>query len=241
MQATPMVVLVHGAWADGSSWIRVIPLLQAAGHRVSTVQLGLVSLTADIALTRAVLAAHDEPTVLVGHAYGGTVISGAGLDALQVISLVYVAAFAPDEGESLRAAVAGFPAAPGVAQVIPDDRPGFLRVDPAAYPQVVMPDVHPVEARALAVTQKPLAATILGTPAGKPAWRQAPSWYVVSADDRMINPDAERAMAARMGATTTTIRGASHAKPISHPHEVATAIMAVALVRGHPERTAVRV
>jgi len=233
MPAKPLVVLVHGAWADGSSWIRVIPLLQAAGHRVIAVQLGLASLAEDIAITRAVLAAHGEPTVLVGHAYGGAVISGAGLAAPRVIGLVYVAAFAPDAGESLGDAVAGFPAAPGAAQVIPDDRPGYLRIDPAAYPQVFMQDVTPADARALAVTQQPLAATILGTKVGRPAWRMLPSWYLVSGDDRMIHPDAERAMAARMGAITTIVRGAGHASPISHPAEVARVIMAAALGGAH--------
>jgi pimeloyl-ACP methyl ester carboxylesterase len=238
MPAKPMVVLVHGAWSDGSSWTRVIPLLQAAGHRVIAVQLDLAGLAEDVAITRTVLAAHDSPIVLVGHAYGGAVISGAWIDTPQVISLVYVAAFAPDAGESLGDAVASFPAAPGNASLIPDDRPGYLRIDPAAYPQVYMQDVHPVEARTLAVTQKPLAATIFGTTAGKPAWRQVPSWYVVSEDDRMINPDAERAMAARMGAITTTVQGSSHASPVSHPVEVARVILAAAL--GGEHRRAMR-
>ena len=228
MQTKPTVVLVHGAFADASSWRAVIRLLQAEGHQVLAAQLDLATLTDDIAIVRAILTARSGPTVLVGHSYGGAVISGAGIDMPHVISLVYVAAFAPDEGEALGDAVAGFPAAPGNAQVIPDDRPGFLRLDPAAYPQVFMQDVNPAEARALAVTQKPLAAAIFETKAGPPAWRRRPSRYLVSADDRMINPDAERAMAARIGATTTTIRGASHAAPVSHPGEVATAIMAAA-------------
>ena len=236
MHAKPMVVLVHGAWSDASSWTRVIPLLQAAGHRVVAVQLGLASLSEDIAFTRAVLAAHGGPIVLVGHSYGGAVISGAGIDPTRAISLVYIAAFAPDAGETIRDAVAGFPAAPGNAYAIPDYRPGFLRIDPEAFPQVFMQDVDPVEARALAATQKPLAAAIFGEKAGEPAWRRQPSWYVVSADDRMINPDAERAMAARMVAITTTIQGAGHASPVSHSGDVAAAIMAAALARAKPSR-----
>jgi pimeloyl-ACP methyl ester carboxylesterase len=226
--AQPSVVLVHGAFADASSWSAVIQRLQAAGHPVNAVQLDLASLADDIARTRAVLAAHDGPTVLVGHSYGGAVISGAAVGAAHVRSLVYVAAFAPDEGETLPEAVAGFPAAPGNAHIVPDYRAGFLRVDPAAYPHVFMQDVYPAEARALAVTQRPLAAAAFGVKVGPPAWRTVPSWYLVSEDDRMINPDAERHMAQRMGATTTVVRGASHAAMLSHPDEVATAIQAAA-------------
>ena len=152
MSAKPNVVLVHGAFADASSWSQVIQRLQAAGHAVSAVPLDLASLTDDIARTRAVLTAQAGPTVLVGHSYGGAVITGAGVDTPHVISLVYVAAFAPDEGETLPETGAGFPAPPGNAHIVPDYRQGFLRVDPAAYPQYFMQDVHPAEARALAVT-----------------------------------------------------------------------------------------
>ncbi len=232
-QVKPTVVLVHGAFADGSSWSRVIQLLQVAGHQVVAVQLGLASLADDIAITRGVLAAQSGPTVLVGHSYGGMVITGAGGGLPHVISLVYIAAFAPAEGESVPQAVAGFPAAPGGAHYIPDYRAGFLRVDPAAYPQVFMQDVNPVEARALAATQKPAAAAAFGATSGPPAWRALPSWYLVSEDDRMINPDAERHMAARIGATTIAVRGASHAVMISHPGEVAAAIQAAARVSAH--------
>jgi pimeloyl-ACP methyl ester carboxylesterase len=228
MDAKPNVVLVHGAFADGSSWSRVIQILQAAGHRAVAVQLDLASLAEDIAITRAVLAAQDGPTVLVGHSYGGMIITGAGQGAPQVLSLVYVAAFAPEEGESVPAAVAGFPAAPGAAYYIPDSRPGFLRVDPAAYPQVFMQDVPLLEARALAATQRPAAAAAFGAKSGPPAWHTLPSWYLVAEDDRMINPDAERDMAQRMGATTIGLRGASHAAMISRPAEVAAAIQAAA-------------
>jgi pimeloyl-ACP methyl ester carboxylesterase len=230
MQAKPNVVLVHGAFADGSSWSKVIPFLQAAGHPVVAVQLDLASLANDIAATRAVLAVQPGPTVLVGHSYGGAVISGAGIDSPLVISQVYVAAYAVDEGETLPDTIAGFHAAPGLSHLIPDYREGFLRIDPAAYPQVFMQDVDLVQARALAVTQKPLAAAIFGTKAGKPAWRQLPSWYLVSGDDRMINPDAQREMATRIGATTISLRTASHASLVSRPDEVAEAIKAAARI-----------
>jgi pimeloyl-ACP methyl ester carboxylesterase len=234
MQAKPNVVLVHGAFADGSSWSKVIQLLQVAGHRVIAVQLELAALADDSATTRTVLAAQGGPTVLVGHSYGGAVISGAGVDSPHVISLVYVAGYAPDEGESVFDAVAGFPNPPGIAHLIPDYRQGFVRVDPAGYPQFFMQDVTPVEARALAVTQKAAAEAAFSTKLGQPAWRTLPSWYLVSEDDRMINPDAERKMAARIGATTIALRAASHASPVSRPGEVADAIKAAALVGAKP-------
>ncbi len=235
-RAKPTVALVHGAWADASSWTGVIQLLQAAGHPVLAVQLDLATLAADVAVTRGVLAAHADPTVLVGHCYGGAVVGEAGVGAPHVIGLVYVAAFAPAEGESVLTAAAGFPRAPGFEYLVPDDRPGYLRIDPVAYPQVFMQDVDPAEARALAVTQRAVADVALSAPVGVPAWRTLPSWYLVSEDDRMVNPDAERALAARMGATTTTVRGASHASPVSHPAEVAEAIMAAARGAGAGER-----
>lgn len=230
MQAKPTVVLVHGGFVDGSSWSKVVQLLQAAGHPVVAVQLDLASPADDIARTRAVLAAQHGPTVLVGHSYGGMVITGAGVGAPHVISLVYVAGFAPDEGETLIDTGAGFPAAPGPTHAVPDYRTGFLRFEPAAYLQFFMQDVDPAEARALAASQKPFAAASFTVKAGAPAWRQLPSWYLVSEDDRMINPDAQRKMAARMGATTSIVRGASHASPVSHPGKVADAIHAAALV-----------
>lgn len=226
MQAKPNVVLVHGAFADASSWSAVIRRLQVAGHPVLAVQIGLTGLADDISIVRSVLAAQVGPTVLVGHSYGGMVITGAG--APHVISLVYVAAFAPDAGEAVPDAVAGFPAAPGNAHYVPDSRKGFLRVDPAAYPQVFMQDVDPAEARALAATQKPAAGAAFGAKSGTPAWRALPSWYLVSEDDRMINPDAERKMATRIGATTISLRGAGHAAMLSRPDEVAAAIQAAA-------------
>jgi pimeloyl-ACP methyl ester carboxylesterase len=230
MQAKPQVVLVHGAWADASSWCKVIQLLQAAGHGVSAVQIELAALADDIAAVRGVLATQTGPTVLVGHSYGGAVITAAGVGAPQVISLVYVAGFAPDAGESVFSSVAGFPAAPGIAQLIPDYRPGFLRIDPAAYPQFFMQDVNPVEARALAATQKAAAEVCFRTALEQAAWRTLPSWYLVAEDDRMINPDAERKTAERMRAATIVIRGASHAAMFAHAPVIADAITAAAAV-----------
>jgi pimeloyl-ACP methyl ester carboxylesterase len=234
MHAKPNVILVHGAFADGSSWSKVIQLLQAAGHNVIAVQLELASLAEDIDRTRAVLAAQGGPTVLVGHSYGGAVITAAGAGSPHALSLVYVAAFAPDQGESGLDSIAGFPAAPGNAHIIPDYRPGFVRLDPAAFPEFFMQDAPPVEARALAVTQKAAAQVIFGTTVGQAAWRTLPSWYLVSEDDRIINPDAERHTAQRIGATTIVVRGSSHASLVSHPAEVADAITAAARVGAKP-------
>ena len=130
--------------------------------------------------------------------------------------------------------VAGFPAAPGSAHYIPDYRTGFLRLDPAAFPHFFMQDVDPVEARALAAVQKPVATASFSEKPGTPAWRMLPSWYLVAEDDRMINPDAERAMAKRIGATTIVVRGSSHAAMVSHPDEVADAIQAAAMAAVTP-------
>jgi pimeloyl-ACP methyl ester carboxylesterase len=222
-------VLVHGAWADGSSWSKVIQLLQAVDYPVVAVQLELGSLSEDITLTRNVLALQTGPTVLVGHSYGGMVITGAAARSAHVQSLVYVAAFAPDEGETILTTGKAFPPGAGLAHLVPDYRKGYLRLDPAAYLQYFMPDVAPVEARALAVTQQPLAAAIVGAKMGTPAWRTLPSWYLVAKNDQMINPDYERMVARRMGATTTEV-ASSHVAMLSHPHEVAAVITAASRV-----------
>jgi pimeloyl-ACP methyl ester carboxylesterase len=226
----PTLVLVHGAWADGSSWGKVIQLLQAAGYPVVAVQLELASLGEDIALTRNVLAQQTGPTVLAGHSYGGMVITGAAAGSAYVQSLVYVAAFAPDEGETILTTGKAFPPGAGLAHLVPDYRKGFLRLDPAAYLTYFMPDVAPAEARALAVTQQPLAAAIVGAKMGTPAWRTLPSWYLVATHDQMINPAYERMAARRMGATTTEV-ASSHVALLSHPHETAALIMAASQAR----------
>jgi pimeloyl-ACP methyl ester carboxylesterase len=234
MQAKPHVILVHGAFADASSWSTVIQHLQAVRYTVIAVQIELASLAEDIDRTRTVLTAQGGPTVLVGQGYGGAVITAAATGSPQALSLVYVAAFAPDQGESSLESVAGFPAPPCSAHYIPDYRPGFARLDPAAFPQCFMQDVPLARARALAVTQKPAAQVIFATKLGPVAWRTLPSWYLVSEDDRMINPDAERHTAKRMGATTIVVRGSSHASPVSHPDEVADAIKAASRAGAKP-------
>jgi pimeloyl-ACP methyl ester carboxylesterase len=219
------VLLVHGAWVDGSSWNQVIAILQRHCHNVVAVQLPLTSLADDVAWTRHVLAERLQgPTVLAGHSYGGAVISGAATGVESAIGLVFASAFAPDEGETLGGLNAQFPPPPGLAHTQPDSL-GFLWFDPAAIPADFAQDVPMAEARVLAAVQKPIAARSFADPAGPPAWKTVPSWFLVSTQDRMINPDLERFMAARIGATTIEVRS-SHASPASHPKEVAGLILA---------------
>jgi pimeloyl-ACP methyl ester carboxylesterase len=223
----PNVLLVHGAWADGSSWGGVIPLLRERGHNAVAVQLSLNSLADDVAHTRQVLVDRLQgPTVLVGHSYGGAVISGAAAGQSNVIALVYASAFAPDEGESLGGLSGRYPAAPLGDHLQPDSR-GKLWIDPAKYNEVFCQDVDAMQAGVMAATQGPLAGAIFGEKAGPAAWHTVPSWYFVSTDDRAIAPDLERFMAGRMGASTIEV-ASSHASPVSHPHEVADLIFAAA-------------
>jgi pimeloyl-ACP methyl ester carboxylesterase len=225
------VLLVHGAWVDGSSWNQVTAILQRHGHTVVAVQLPLTSLPDDVAWTRHVLAERlHGPTVLAGHSYGGAVISGAATGVENVIGLVFASAFAPDEGETLGELNAQFPPPPGLAHTQPDSL-GFLWFDPAAIPANFAQDIPVPQARVLAAVQKPIAARSFADPAGPPAWKTLPSWFLVSTQDRMINPDLERFMAARIGATTIEVRS-SHASPASHPREVAGLILAAARAGG---------
>jgi pimeloyl-ACP methyl ester carboxylesterase len=223
------VVLVHGAWADASSWSKVIPLLDEKGFNVTGVQLPLTSLDDDIAVTRNALAAQEGATVLVGHSYGGAVITGAANDAPNVTALVYIAGFGLDEGESLEGLSKQGPATPGASQIRPDEH-GFLWINRDAFAQVFAADADPGEARVMAVVQKPLSIQSFTAKSGPPAWKHIPSWYLVSANDQMIPPQAEELMAKRMGATAQTIP-ASHASMVSHPKEVAAIIALAAAAR----------
>lgn len=218
------VVLVHGAWADGSSWSNVIPLLQEKGYNVTAVQIPLTSLADDAAVTRRVLAMQNGSTILVGHSYGGAVITEAGTNASNVVGLVYISAFAPDEGEVLGELNGRMPAAPGQANLRPDAY-GFLWIDPKAFPESFAQDVDPVQARVMAAVQKPLSASIFGEKATQAAWKSKPSWYLVSENDRIINPDLERFMAERIGAREVVSIPSDHASLVSHPDEVAQLIM----------------
>ncbi len=220
------IVLVHGAFADGSSWNKVIPLLEAEGFTVTAVQNPLKSLSEDVATTKRVLDAQKGDVVLVGHSYGGAVITEAAAGNSKVKALVYVAAFAPDAGETLGALSERFPAPPLGTAVVPDSA-GFLYIDRAKVADVFANDLPKDEAALLAATQKPLAAAIFGEPLKAAAWKSIPSWYVVSTQDKAINPDLERFMAKRMNAKTKELK-ASHVSFISNAAEIAKVIESAA-------------
>jgi len=221
------VLLVHGAFVDASSWIGVIPLLQAQGYNVLAVQNALTSFEEDVQVTRQALASFSGPTILVGHSYGGAVITNAGTGAPNLHSLVYIAAVAPDEGESVIGIAKRFPTPPLTAHIVPSYRQGYNWVDPAFFPQDFVQDIAVAQARALAVVQKPITQACFTAKSGPPAWKKVPSWYLVSGNDRVINVDSERFMAKRIGATTRQI-ASSHASPVSHPRAVFEIIVAAA-------------
>ncbi len=216
------VVLVHGAWVDGSSWAEVIERLQRDGFAVRAVQLRLQSLADDAAIVRAEIDRIGRPVVVAGHSYGGAVIGEAARGAPNVVGLVYAAAYALDEGESLGALNARFAATP-ILPALVFDAQGNATVDPEAFTRIFAPDLPVHRARVLAAVQKPISGAIFGTPGGHPAWRDVPSWYQVSADDQVISPELERFVAARMGARTIEL-SSSHASPLSHAHAIAELI-----------------
>lgn len=213
------VVLVHGAFADGSSWNKVITLLQKQHAEVIAVQLPLTSLKDDVAATRRAIAQGD--VVLVGHSWGGTVISEAGNDA-RVKSLVYVAAFAPDSGQSTADLAGSFPAPPGSADIAKTSD-GYLYLPTDAVRKDFAPDVKPGEQQTIAATQGPIKGDAFAEKVTRAAWHNKPSWYVVSQNDRMINPALERAMAKTIHAKTTEV-AASHVSMVSQPDAIARTI-----------------
>ena len=221
-QVAKNVVLVHGAWADGSSWDKVIPLLEAKGLHVVAVQLSLTSLDNDVATVKRALALQDGPTVLVGHSYAGAVISIAGNDD-KVAGLVFVAAFAPDEGESVFSISKPYPPTPIGTELLPDLQ-GFVSLTPKGITEDFAQDLSEREKKLLVATQGPTNFSCFSTnlPVAA-AWKTKPNWFVVAADDRVIPPDLERAEAAAMNATTITL-DSSHVAMLSHPKEVADLI-----------------
>ena len=223
------IVLVHGAFADGSSWSKVISLLQDKGFRVTAVQIPLTSLANDVAVVEQVLAAQTDPTILVAHSYGGAVITVAGTNAPNVIGLVYIAAYAPDTGESLGDLNGRFPTPSGSSHVRPVYNNQFLEVDPDTFQEAFAQDVDTVQARVMAAVQKPIAIPNFGDKVTKPAWKSKRSWYQVSDNDRMISPELERFMAKRIGATVISLPS-SHASMVSHSAEVANLIIEAAKV-----------
>jgi len=218
------VVLVHGAWADGSSWSEVISRLQAAGMHVTAVQNPLTSLADSAAATRRALALQDGPTVLVAHSWAGTVISETGMDP-KVTALVYVAARAPDAGEDFVALSGKFPTMPVRAGV--QERDGFTNLSEEAFLKYFANGVAPKKAKVLYAEQEPTAASLFGGRTTVAAWHSKPSWYAVSKLDQTISPDLERFLAARMKATTVELE-AGHLSLVSHPRQIADLILAAA-------------
>ena len=218
----PNVVLVHGAWADGSSWAKVIPLLEKAGLHVVAVQNPLTSFEDDVAATKRAIASLDGPVILVGHSLGGVVITEAGADP-KVAGLVYVAAFAPDVGVAVGDLGKGFPDPPGLAELRTDAQ-GYLTMTTKGVMENFAPDLPLAERRIIAATQGATNGSVFGAKVTSAAWKDKPSWYVVAAHDRMISPDLERRFAATIKAKTITL-SSSHVAMLSHPAEVSKLII----------------
>ena len=216
------VVLVHGGFVDGSGWQGVHDALTADGYRVAVVQNPTLSLEDDAAVTRRVIDELDGPVVLVGHSYGGAVITEAGLHD-KVAALVYIAAFAPDKGESVNSLIADPPPGAPVPPILPP-RDGFLFLDRDKFAGSFAADLPPAQAAFMADSQVPWGVDALGGAVTEPAWRVKPSWYLVAGDDRMIPPPAQRTMAERIGAPTVEVPGASHSVYVSQPAAVADLI-----------------
>ncbi len=215
------VVLVHGGFADGSGWQGVYQALKTDGYTVTIVQNPTVSLEDDVAVTKRALAAQDGPAILVGHSYGGVVITEAGNDP-KVAGLVYIAAFAPDRGESVSKLISSPPPGAPVPPILPP-QDGYLFLDRAKFPASFAADVSPDVAAFMADSQVPWGVQALDGTIKEPAWRTKPSWYLVASDDKMIPPDAQRAMSKRAGSTVVEVKG-SHAVYVSQPQAVASII-----------------
>lgn len=222
MSKSTNIMLVHGAWADGSCWGKVILLLQAKGYNVTAAQIPLKSLGEDIEVTRRLLSAHTGPTVLVGHSYGGAVITGAATATPQVKALVYITAFGLDEGESLESLSKQGPPSPGSAAIEPDDN-GFLWINREKFHKSFAGGATDDEAAIMAAVQKPLGFAAFGGQESTPAWKTIPSWYLTCTNDQMIPPPAQEFLAKRMKATVRSV-ASSHCPFMSHPQDVADII-----------------
>ena len=235
MSDRPNIILVHGAWADGSCWSGVIERLQADGFNVRAPQFPLSSLADDVARLRQALELQDVPTIVVGHSYGGQVMTALGSDTRNVLGLVYIAAFALDEGESLGALLSQGPVTPALAHLFTDAR-GYGWLSEEDFVNHFAGDVEQTQAKVLYAIQQPLATSAFSDIMGVPAWKSLPSWYLVAQNDEAIPPDAERQFAARMGATTVEVPS-SHVPMVSHPNEVADLIEKAAEAVGVPAAT----
>ena len=226
MAASPNILLVHGAWADGSCWSAVIERLQADGYDVTAAQLPETSLADDVARVRHMLTRQSGPTVLAAHSYGGQVITSLGTDAPNVVALVYIAAFGLDEGESIGALLEQGPPTPAIANIDIDSE-GYAWLPEDAFLAHFAPDIDPVKAKVMYAVQKPLPASTLQDVMGVPTWKSLPSWYLVAENDEVIPPDAERLFAQRMGADTIEVTS-GHCAMISHPEETLERIVTAA-------------
>jgi pimeloyl-ACP methyl ester carboxylesterase len=218
----PNIVLVHGAWADGSSWSAVIERLQADGYHVTAPQFAITKLADDVARLRHILARQDGPTIVVGHSYGGQIITALGDDAPNAVALVYIAGFGLDEGESIGALLEQVPPTPAIEHLDIDEQ-GFAWLPEDDFLNHFAADVDRTKARAMYAVQQPLHASALEEVIGTPAWKSLPSWFLVAQGDQTIPPVAQRQFSARMGATTTEI-ATNHVAMVSHPDDVVTMI-----------------
>jgi pimeloyl-ACP methyl ester carboxylesterase len=215
------IVLVHGGFVDGSGWEGVYRSLRRDGHTVSIVQNPTISLSDDVRVTRQVIAAQRGRVILVGHSYGGVVITEAGNDP-KVVALVYIAAFAPDKGESVSSLIKDPPPGASVPPILPP-QDGYLFLDKAKFPASFAADVDAAMAEFMADSQVPWGVEALNGTIGQPAWKTKPSWYMVATDDKMIPPPAQRVMSKRAGSTVVEVAG-SHAIYVSQPNAVAALI-----------------
>ncbi|HEY1674590.1 MAG TPA: alpha/beta hydrolase [Streptosporangiaceae bacterium] len=226
MTTNPNILLVHGAWADGSCWDAVIERLQADGYNVIAPQFPESSLAADVARLRQVLDRQDGPTLLAGHSYGGQIMTALGTDAPHVVGLVYIAAFGLDEGETIGGLLAQGEPTAALAH-LDIDKQGFAWIPEGDFVNHFAGDIDPVRARVMFAVQQALSASTLQDVMGMPAWKSHPTWFMVAAGDEAIPPDAERQFAKRMGATTIEVES-GHVAMVSHPAEVADLIEAAA-------------
>jgi pimeloyl-ACP methyl ester carboxylesterase len=218
MTSLPNIVLVHGAWANGSSWNAVIEQLQADGYGVTAPAFPMTRLADDVARLRQVLVRQNGPTLVAGHSYGGQIITALGTDTPNVVGLVYIAAFGLDEGESIGALLEQGPPSPALAHLDVDEH-SFAWLPEDDFVNHFAADVDPVTAKVMFAVQQPLHWNALGEVMGVPAWKALPSWFLIADGDQAIPPDAQRQFAPRMGATTVEV-STNHVAMVSHPDEV---------------------